>query len=83
MVTSVVTSVVTRADSHQQQNVGVRHEAEVLQLPGVGLLLDSHLGQVPQLAHQPGNHLLLLAGVAHGDYSGVPQRLEICKFVNM
>ena len=66
---------------HQQQDVGVGHAAEVVQLPGVGLLLHRHLGQVPQLAHQPGpGPLLLLAGVPHGNHSGVPQRLKIFSY---
>ena len=53
IIVVTIIMVTTGAHRHQQQDVGVRDQAEVLQLPGLGLLLDSHLGQVPQLAHQP------------------------------
>ena len=68
-----------RAHRHQQQDVGVRDQAEVLQLPGLGLLLDSHLGQVPQLAHQPRPGALpsLVTDLAHRDHCGIPQRLNM------
>ena len=63
--------VLVLADPHQEEDGGVGDTAEVLQLRDVGLLPDSHLGQVPELAHHPA----VLAGWEH---QAVPHQLECC-----
>ena len=66
--------VLVLADPHQEEDGGVGDTAEVLQLREVGLLPDSHLGQVPELAHHPA----VLAGWEH---QAVLHQLKLFKII--
>ena len=51
--------ILMMTDSHEKEDTGMRHLAEVVKLLEAGVLLDGHLGLVPKLASHLALHLIM------------------------